>query len=159
MNQPVTDFGYTIEAEDGKDKREAVITKTGLKAQFTLMQVYADYDRLTKQLQEQEGQVKLTGAQAKNIEENHAFVATMSREDLFTAALYFEVTKQLKTAEDAVNKLKEAITMYDAEIQKIQEDLNLPTRHEFEVAEKEKVAQEQVASETSTAEAAKEVTT
>lgn len=144
MKQPVTDFSYTLVPTEG-DVRDAKITKAGLKAEFTLHDVYVDYDGLKKRLVEQEGQAKVSGAEAKNIEENHPFVLTLSRQDLFTAALYFEITKRVHTAEEAVKALTEALADYDKEIQKIHEDLKLPTRHEMEVADREKFAAEEAA--------------
>lgn len=125
FNQPLSDFQYRLAIKHDNYK-ESVIEKTGIKGRFTLLEVEMHQAKLQRVLKEIEGQIELSGAQVKNIEENHSFVKRLTDEELHHAALYFEIFSTLKDSKEKLKQVKAALQEYDDETGMILDALGLP---------------------------------
>ena len=135
--QPLSDFSYTLHTKHD-DYKQSIIEKSGIKGQFKLSEIEAHEAKMNKVRSELKGQIVLSQAQAKNIEENHAFVLKMTDQELFTASLYRETTS---TALDCAKKLEQVealLAEYEKEKNLILEVLGLP-KAEIPVVDAEKI--------------------
>lgn len=120
-------FNYQLK-QPNDDYKLAVIEKSGVTIDFTLLDVEQHEHQLGKMATETEAQIALEKAKMNNIERFHPSVKKMSGELLTAAALYKEAKTYVEKAEPKLAEIKAALVEYADEKAIIMEKLGfVPT--------------------------------
>lgn len=110
--------------ESNEDARLAKIEKTYThKVQFTLQQIEDHMVALEKADKELLAKIELEQAKKKNVEEHHAFVTEMPKEQLATCKIYFDALASIEMNEKKRNEVVELINQYTSEKKEILEQI------------------------------------
>lgn len=124
MDQEQTPFQYKL-LEPAQDYKDSVIEKSGIKATFTLREIEANRDALTRTKTELEAQIKVQDATTSNIESFHPFVKDMSLEDTHAAGMFYEARAYRDKCQEKLDSINKILTDEGAEADLIMTTLGL----------------------------------
>lgn len=114
--------------EPNEDSKLSKIEKTyEHKVQFTLQQIEDHEVQLDKSLKELDAKIEMEKAKQKNVEDNHAFVTEMPKEQLATCKIYFDALASEEMCQKKRNEVVDLLNLYSSEKKEILKQLGLET--------------------------------
>lgn len=108
----------------GKNYLEHTIEKTYEQTiTFTMSDILAHQERLTKALKEFTAQLEIESAKVYNISSFHPWVAKLKPEELHTANMFYEAQKQIAMIRPKLKEIKAQIKEYKVEKKVIMSEL------------------------------------
>lgn len=117
-------YNYRL-LQPNDDYKLAKLEKTGITAEFTLLEVEGMQARNEKAKREVEGQMKIDRATMVNVEGHYEFVKTLSDRELVAAALYQESKASVAECEKKLVQIESAIKENDEMIEQVMSVLGL----------------------------------
>lgn len=111
--------------KNAKKIEDIKIEVSGITNEFTLKEIKANEDYLTKQKKEIEGMVKVQRAKMVNITRNHPSVARFTPEQLTGAYLYKEASAFVSEAESKLKEINKQLREYKKDRDEIKKQIGL----------------------------------
>lgn len=100
------------EGSDSENKKDITIVKSGVSVEFTLGNIDADIEFLTKKRKELVAQMGLEEAKKSNVTRTHPHIAAMSEEDRVACYLYQQSFAFCKVATGKLEEIDKQLKDY-----------------------------------------------